>query len=148
MSNVKKWEEISSDVAIRTDVYQPKIKDGKTTGYLEYVKQRTFQDVREQFESALKAIHVDSWGHSAFCAVEYISYFDYDQVGSEDLPKGCLRVIVCDGNCEGTRIELVLLNTDNNYIPILSAKYLSDSNEVWNIGRQIYQACTNGQFGC
>lgn len=149
MSESKKWDEISSGVAIRTDVYQPKIVDNKKTGMLEFVRQRTYKEVRDQFESALKLIHVESWGHSAFGAVEYISFFDYDQNINEDFPKGRLKVMVCDGNCEGHRLELLLHSTEtNSLIPILSAKYLSDRDAVWEISKKVDESCSNGLFGC
>lgn len=147
MNNAQKWEDISSGIAIRTDVYQPKIVDNKDSGMLEFVRQRTFKEVRDQFEDALKAIYVESWEHSAFGAVEYISFQDYDQNVALDFPKGCLRILVCDGNCEGTRIEVMILDQEHNLRPMLSAKFLSDRTEVWNIGMKIDEACSNGCFG-
>lgn len=148
MSNVKSWKEISNDVAIRTDYYQPKItEDGQATGLLEFVKQRTFKELREQFEEALKAMYVEAWEHDAFGGAENISFYEFRQNVSLELPKGSLKVIVCDGNCEGTRIELIMHDSDNNFTPILSAKYLSDRDIIWEIGKNIDEACRNGQFG-
>ncbi len=45
MNNVQKWEDISSGIAIRTDVYQSKIVDNKDSGMLEFVRQRTYKNL-------------------------------------------------------------------------------------------------------
>lgn len=138
-----------SQLAIRTDVYRPKIVDGKKTNLIEFVKQNTYQEVHDQFVAVLKAIHIDSWGHSAHGGLEYISYADYEQNAKADIPKGALRVMVKEGNCEGNRLELLIESSeDYRLIPIMSAKYLSDRDEVWNIAKMVEEACTNGQFGC
>jgi hypothetical protein len=55
--------------------------------------------------------------------------------------------MVKEGNCEGTRLELLIESSkDHQLIPILAAKYLSDRDEVWNIGKMVDEACHNGQF--
>jgi hypothetical protein len=137
-----------SQLAIRTEVYQPKIVDGKDTGYLEFVSQKTYKEIHDQFVTVLKALHIESWGHCAHGGLEYISYNDYDQDINTDIPKGALRVMVKEGNCEGNRLSLLIESSkDHQLIPILAAKYLSDRDEVWNIARMVDEACHNGQFG-
>jgi hypothetical protein len=137
-----------TQLAIRTDVYQPKIVDGLDTGYLEYVKQQSYKSVQEQFVAVLKSIHVESWGHCAHGGLEYISYQAYEQDIKADIPKGALRVLVREGNCEGNRLELLIESAENfQLIPIMAAKYLTDRDEVWNIAKIIDEACHNGQFG-
>ena len=63
------------------------------------LKQNTYQEVHDQFVAVLKAIHIDSWGHSAHGGAEYISFADYDQNTKLTIPKGALRVMVRPGNC-------------------------------------------------
>jgi hypothetical protein len=137
-----------SKLFIRTDVYQPKIVDGKNSGYIEFVKQRSYKEIHDQFITVLKAIHIESWGHSAHGGLEYISYHDYDQDINADIPKGALRVMVKEGNCEGNRLELLIESSaDHRLIPILAAKYLTDRDEVWTIAKLVDESCHNGQFG-
>lgn len=136
-----------SQLAITTDVYRPKIVDGKDTGYLEFVNQKTYKEIHDQLVTVLKALHIESWGHSAHGGLEYISYHEYDQDINADIPKGALRVLIKEGNCEGNRLELLIESSvDHRLIPILAAKYLSDRDEVWNIGKMVDEACHNGQF--
>ena len=77
-----------SEVAIRTDVYQPNIVGGENTGLAEYVRQRTYKEVLEQFKAVLMDMNVPQWGHSAFNGVEYISFEYFDQDSSVSVPKG------------------------------------------------------------
>jgi imidazole glycerol phosphate synthase subunit HisF len=137
-----------SEVAIRVDVYQPKIREGKNTGLLEYVRQRTFGDVKAQFELALKSIDMPSWECNAFEAAEYISFHEYRQNVEKDVPKGELVVMARSGKCEGYRVELLVKQEDGSYIPIIAAKYLTDRDGVWQVTKYIDQACENGLYGC
>ena len=137
-----------NQLAIRTDVYQPKIVDGKATNLLEFVEQKTFKEIDEQFIAVLKNINVPSWDHSAHGGAEYISFHDYDQDPNMPLPKGQLFVMVCEGNCEGYRLNLLLQCSENNHlIHILAAKYLSDRDEVWDIAKKVDEAIQHGLYG-
>ncbi|MBT0587967.1 hypothetical protein [Alteromonas oceanisediminis] len=135
------------ELAIRTMVYQPKIKDGKETSLLEYVKQRSYGELEKQFEEALKAIVMPGWDCSAYGAAEYISFGEYKQDKQASLPKGNVIVFARSGNCEGYRVELCIIN-DGVFVPVISAKYLSDRDGVWEIAKQIDEACyNNGLYG-
>ena len=136
-----------SEVAIRVDVYQPKIREGKNTGLLEYVGQRTFGDLKAQFEQALRQIDMPSWDCNAFEAAEYISFHQYRQDVDKALPKGELVVMARSGRCEGYRIELLVKGEEGDFTPIISAKYLTDRDGVWCVAKDIDQACDNGLYG-
>ena len=135
-----------TELAIRVDVYQPKIRNGKDTGLLEFVKQRTFGELREQFEATLAAINMPCWDCSALGAAEYISYQEYKQDEDALLPKGELVSLARRGHCEGYQVEICLRN-ENGYQPLISAKYLSERDSVWKVAKFIDEAIDNGLSG-
>lgn len=138
----------SHDAIIRSDIYQPKLVDEVESGYLEYVGQRTFGNVRDQLVEVLKSIYIPKWGHSAFSGIENIGYFNHPQNLSEEVPSGDLQVLVKNGSNEGYRIELLIQSKENNQIiPIISLKFLCDKDEVWEIGKLIDAACNRGYYG-
>lgn len=136
-----------SELALRIDVYQPKIREGKPTGLLEYVKQRTYGDLKKQLEKVLSAINMPSWECSAFDAAEYISFNQYKQNPEKPLPKGELVVMARHGKCEGYRIELLIREESDKCTGIIGVKYLTDRDGVWSITKQIDEACNNGLYG-
>lgn len=135
------------ELAIRTTVYQPKIEDGKATGLLEYVTQRSYGELKQQFIEALKSIVMPGWDCNAYDAAEYISFGEYKQDEQAPLPKGKTLVLARNGNCEGYRVEVCIITEDSVLKPIISAKFLSDRDGVWEVAKQIDEACDNGLYG-
>ena len=137
-----------TELTLRSDIYQPKLENGKNTGLLEYVKQRSLSDLEEQLVHVLKSTYVPSWGHSAFGAVEHISYFKYPVDKSSDIPPGGLKVMVSHGNNEGFKIDLLIGTTDIQALePVLSMKFLTDRYAVWELAKLLEDACENGYYG-
>jgi hypothetical protein len=137
-----------TQLALRTDVYAPKIENGKDTGLLSFVKQRTYADLHDQLINVLTSIQVTAWGYSAKDGLEYLSYDTYRQDTSIELPKGTLRVMVYSGSNEGERITILIQETNTHkLIPILSLKYLSDRDSIWLIAKDLEQACNDGMYG-
>lgn len=133
---------------IRTDVYQPKITEGRETGLREYVRQKTFGEFKTQFETLLKAIQIAEWECSAYDNIEYISFGEYRQDETKPLPKGTTLAFARRGNNEGYRVEVAIVDSDGYHHTILSAKYLTDLDSVWVIAKEVDRALWDGLFGC
>lgn len=136
-----------TECAIRVDVHQPKIRNGEPTGLLEFVRMRTYGDLKKQLENTLRDIDMPSWECNAFEAAEYISFHQYKQNEDTDLPKGELIVIARQGKCEGMRIELMVRDDNFNCVPIIAVKYLTDRDGVWQVAKDVDEACNNGLYG-
>ncbi|MBE1299748.1 MAG: hypothetical protein GJ680_07560 [Alteromonadaceae bacterium] len=138
------------ELAIRSTIEQPKLKDGKATGLIEYVDQRTYGELEQQFVAVLESIPMSKeWGDcSAYGAAEYLSFDTWNQDKKAKLPKGELQVLAREGRCEGYRLELVVEDCENNcYRPLLSVKYLSGRDDIWRIAAIVHQAIVNGTYG-
>lgn len=138
---------LSNDIVLRTDKSQPKLQDGKETGLIEYIGQRTYGDFMGQFVKALKSINVDGWDSSAYDNADYVIFGAYGQDDNKLLPVGKTIIYACEGSNEGHRIEVAVVDKNNQFIPILSVKFLCDRDEVWLTAKDLEMALWNGGYG-
>lgn len=135
------------ELVIRTNVYQTKIQNGKDVGLLEFVRRHTYGELKAQFESLLKAIHIPDWECSAYDGIEYISLGEYRKVESRPVPRGTTLAFARRGQNEGYRVEIAIVDADGYHHTILSAKYLTDLDNVWAIAKEVDRALWDGLFG-
>lgn len=129
---------------VRVEDWQPKLAaDGKPTGYLSYVKQKTLDEVEDQLKSVLKSIYIDRWQCDAFDGAYWIS-INRTLVREGIFPRGEPIVLFRYGANEGYRLQVYSENDDGELTWVFNVKYLSDEESVWMIVRQVAKAFRGG----
>lgn len=129
---------------IEVQEWAPKLDEqGRSTGILSYVKQKTLKQVESQLRSVLQAITIKRWDCDALGGCEWIST-NSDLVEVGNFPKGEPLAVFREGSNEGYLLQIICHNQDNGeMIPVFSVKYLSDEDSVWEIVKNVSHAIRN-----
>ena len=137
---------MTMEMLIEVEEWTPKLDEqGKPTGYLGYVGQKTLEQVESQLKAVLHAINIERWGGDAFGACEWIST-NSELVEVGNFPKGEPLVVFREGSNEGYLLQVISHNRDTGQmLPVFAVKYLSDEESVWivvkNVSRAFRNAC-------
>lgn len=129
---------------IEVEEWTPKIDEqGKPTGYLSYVGQKSLIQVESQLKAVLKAINIERWGGDALGNCEWISTnTELEELGS--FPKGEPLVVFREGSNEGYLLQVISHNRDTGQmLPVFTVKYLSDEDSVWSVVKNVSRAFRN-----
>ena len=134
----------SMEIVIEVEEWKPKIdEEGKPTGILNYVKQRTLKQVESQLRTVLQAINIEGWDCDAFGGCEWINT-NRNLLEGGIFPKGEPLVLFREGSNEGYLLQVVCHNLDlGEMVPVFSVKYLSDEESVWSIVKIVSRAFRN-----
>lgn len=103
------------------------------TGTVRYQGQRKFDAVFAEVEEAVKS------GFDAEAnALDYLAQdFFFKQNKDAKFPKGHIFINVAPGGSEGYRVGVIVLQEDDKYTPVFSAKLFSESG-AFNFHRFVY----------
>lgn len=131
-------------MSIEVEEWQDKVDEqGKPTGFVSYVKQKSLEQVELQLRAVLKSMHFETWGGDAFGAAEWIST-NRDLEPEGIFPKGEPVVLFREGSNEGYLLQVLSHDRScGKFVPVFSIKYLTDEECVWSVVKAVSKAFRN-----
>lgn len=130
---------MENHLEIRTHFSKP---HPEKKGYVVLDRYCSVQEILDQFKAVLHSIPTEH-DCSALEAAEYVHASKRENL-KQLISGGELIPIAKPGRCEGTLLQLLLLNESGEYELIITAKYLCD--DVWSFLKPVSDACYLGQF--